>query len=230
MSEYKPKDVFLGVIDLFAVLLPGAVLCFFFVDTVEERLLAPPLGIAGHAEVWAAFLVASYLLGHFLSLVGGFALDKVYDRIRPFLKDAPERYDAGTPSLQKRARGALAGLLGDAYVEKIDSAVKWSTAFIAVARPDLSTELQRKEADQKLFRSLAIALAVAYVRLALRGEPASARALACLALIALALWRFVDQRMKYSHLCYWYVIALIKAKQAGLVAEPTRPAAESAAE
>jgi len=208
VSAYKPKDLFLGVMDLFAVLLPGAVACFLFADLAARRLPLPD----EHASRWVIFIVASYLIGHLLSLIGGAALDRLYDALR-FLFTSRKGQQFGR-GLQKRARDVLDKLLGDAY-DKDDSAVKWSSAFIAVARPGLLHELERKEADQKMFRGLAIALAAAVVRYAVDGNGWLAGA--CGVFFALSLWRFFDQRKKYSYLNYWYLIALTTAKEKGLL-------------
>ncbi len=107
----KPKDAFVGVIDLFAILLPGAVLTF-----VAQRVLSP-LALMVDASVlspfkleheagWVAFFAASYLLGHLLFSASA-KLDTLYDK---------ERED------HKPALTLLATQVRDRY---LDRAKKW---------------------------------------------------------------------------------------------------------
>lgn len=75
--NFEPQK-FIGVIDLFAVLLPGAVLTFFLKDSLWQLLGYKP----GSYEVFI-FLIVSYLLGHFNLLIGAAALDeRVYDPVK----------------------------------------------------------------------------------------------------------------------------------------------------
>jgi hypothetical protein len=71
----KPSDFFIGVVDFFAVLLPGAALVY----------LLKPLMISGIAKVWlpatptqgwVMFLVLAYIAGHLLHALGSWLLDK----------------------------------------------------------------------------------------------------------------------------------------------------------
>jgi hypothetical protein len=200
----KPKDLFLGVMDLFAILLPGAVLGFFFVDLVEQPLLGDH---PSHVTEWVAFVVASYVLGHFLSLLGSYVLDALYDKLKGRFFE-PERRE----SLFKRSLVELKKL---DIVD--DSALKWAISVIAVSRPELMPDLERKEADQKLFRSLAIAFTAATVRFAVAGRWHFVAAGAIL--IWLSLWRYMNARVKYTNLANWHFISLVKCQKAGLLSE-----------
>src|SRR5262249_1798853 len=74
----KPSDFFIGVIDFFGILVPGAVLLFLDGHWLQRALnLHLP---SGRVEQWAVFLVGSYVLGHFL-LGAGVPLNRVL-RIR----------------------------------------------------------------------------------------------------------------------------------------------------
>lgn len=79
----EPQRFHIGLIDLFAILLPGALLVYALKGDVEPWLASqgypPPTGTV---ERWAAFLFASYLVGHFIFLIGSWALDGIDGRIR----------------------------------------------------------------------------------------------------------------------------------------------------
>jgi hypothetical protein len=101
----KPGDFFVGVTDLFSVLLPGAVVSF--VAMRAEQSLNPPADLFGLLELkdaagYTAFLVSSFLLGHLVDMVGASVLDSVYDLLyadfmrcrtgfRSWLKGIPRR-------------------------------------------------------------------------------------------------------------------------------------------
>jgi hypothetical protein len=75
---FEPQKFFIGVIDLFSVLLPGAVLTFLLKGPLWQLLGYKP----GSDEV-VIFLVVSYLLGHFIFLIGSAVLDdRIYDPVK----------------------------------------------------------------------------------------------------------------------------------------------------
>jgi hypothetical protein len=86
----KPADFLMGVVDFFAVLLPGAVAAFFSIGAAlgyvraHHEVFGPvPDNIWADARGWVAFALASYMLGQIIYLLGSF-LDWVYDLVRKF--------------------------------------------------------------------------------------------------------------------------------------------------
>lgn len=65
---YKPGDFFIGVIDFFGILVPGAVLLY-----LQGKSLVQLVGLKlpdDQAAQWVAFAVGSYVLGNFLLWFG----------------------------------------------------------------------------------------------------------------------------------------------------------------
>lgn len=78
----KPSDVFVGVIDFFSTLVPGAIATFFLITTRWYQLpVGWPYIERGSPEGWAVFLVSAYVLGHLIAAVGSSLLDPLYDRV-----------------------------------------------------------------------------------------------------------------------------------------------------
>lgn len=78
--DYKPGDLFISVIDFFAVILPGALFSFLFLD-YRYYIFGPVFPEVGEgAPSWVAFIFASYMFGHFIFAVGSLFLDPFYDR------------------------------------------------------------------------------------------------------------------------------------------------------
>lgn len=242
---YEPQKFFIGVIDLFSVLLPGAVLTYFLKSPLWKVLVCKDSLwqiLSGHgcvqpyptgSESVAIFLITSYLLGHFIFLLGSALLDDpIYDPV----KDA-----SFTAQIARLAKGdalspAWARLLAKIFIKdsvqpvrqviKIKeyylgplnasfaiNAFQWAKAQLALAHPEAIASVQRFEADSKFFRSLFVVLCVilpwglATHRYALAG--------ACLPLLALAFWRYIDQRLKATNQAYWYIITLESQRKDG---------------
>lgn len=89
----KPSDFFLGVTDLFSVLLPGAALTYVLarleLHEVELGRMNDGLGLlhwSANTSGYVAFLVLSYLVGHGTDMLGSVALDGLYDITYAHLK------------------------------------------------------------------------------------------------------------------------------------------------
>jgi hypothetical protein len=78
----KPSDFFVGVTDLFSIILPGAALTFVLLKVEEaKRLDVLSLRSLGRTPSgYIAFFVTAYLLGHLTDMVGATILDWTYDR------------------------------------------------------------------------------------------------------------------------------------------------------
>lgn len=79
----EPQKFYIRLLDFFSVLLPGALLTYLLKNYMGPKLLDHSYSELVGAERWIAFLFCSYLLGHFIFLLGSRVLDDhVYDRIR----------------------------------------------------------------------------------------------------------------------------------------------------
>lgn len=67
--------------DFFSILLPGALLAYLLMGEVGPVVLGDRYATLDGAEAWAAFLFASYLLGHLVFLLCSW-LDGIYDWLR----------------------------------------------------------------------------------------------------------------------------------------------------
>src|SRR5262245_15856286 len=90
--NFKPSDLFIGVIDFFSVILPGAMVTYYLKGLVYNDIfgpgkILPPLQTP--VEKWIAFLIATLIVGNIIFLVASFLLDKlVYDKLlrKPFFE------------------------------------------------------------------------------------------------------------------------------------------------
>lgn len=239
---FEPQKFFIGVIDFFSVLLPGAVLTFFLKGPLWRLLEYKP----GSDEI-AIFLIVSYLLGHFIFLIGAALLDdRIYDPVKAAtLAEQVTRMVKGqelSPSWARllakiviknsSARPVRQAVkIKEYYLDPLDAsasinAFQWAKAQLALDHPEALASVQRFEADSKFFRSLFVVLCIVFpVNLWMHRHSHAAPFLLLLMafLLFLAFWRYFDQRGKATNQAYWYVITLESQRKDGYRSTATIP-------
>jgi len=226
----KPGDLFIGVIDFFAVLVPGVIAAALIVVADDKPLQADILFLSGLA-------IAGWVLGHVLHGIGSFLDPLVYDRLfRPQdtsdletanqnpaerSKDSPSwshRYLHKNDDLYRLAkemtdvpegksrRAANSDVPGGMY--------QWARTWLDSHSPEVTANLDRLEADSKLFRSLVVLCLIAIpvligVAIATSGGW-TVRRIASIVIafagVLFSLWRYCDLRNKMIRRCYLYYV------------------------
>ena len=75
----EPQKFFIGLVDFFSILMPGAMLAYLGKDWVAVKFGMKQGFPLDGAEAGVVFLFASYLLGHFAFLLSSTLDDFVYD-------------------------------------------------------------------------------------------------------------------------------------------------------
>lgn len=226
--NFEPQKFFIGLMEFFSILLPGAVLTYLLGTELGSYIVgAGALQKMPGAEKVAVFLIASYLWGHLLFLIGAWLDEFPYDWVR-------RRYTLNKQITCLALRGTLlpigariliwsifkqeqdiavdrAGkikeqLLAGLAAEKSINTFQWSKAFLAKEHPDSLALVHRFEADSKFFRSFVVALLFLASYWGLHERVALG--VTALVLIVPALWRYMDQRYKATNQAYWSVITL----------------------
>lgn len=198
----KPGDFLLGVLDVFAILLPGALATWLVLHYIPPSALRDALsfgaeGPGGRTDPneWvavAAFVIASYVLGHFVFMFGS-GLDTSYDHWRKRAK--PTTRDATFRAANALQKSLTPNLVGGEW-----TTLKWARAYIEVKAQHARVEIDRLEADQKFFRSLVV-IGVAFAAHFLL-HAALFAGLVAIAMAALAYRRYIDRRWKMTELTY----------------------------
>ena len=225
----EPQKFFIGVIDLFSVLMPGALVAYVIKFEARQAGLPAPTDTIAGTESWVVFVFASYLLGHLVFLLGA-TIDSAYEVLRSGTElGQTTRLAKGkrlSSSWLRRAARALFSKHADAALvqalrmkvrslrrlsaEGSINTFQWCKARLSKEHPDGLAAVQRFEADSKFFRSFVVvltALAILYAstdRLPLAG--------ACLTALVFALWRYQEQRFKATQQAYWFVLTLESMK------------------
>lgn len=204
----EPGSFYLGVIDVFSIMLPGALLAYFLPDFIDTGVLWSLLLRPGkEIHEWLMFLFPSYLFGHIVFLVSSF-LDKLYDDlIRPC-------YYPEIGQIEYSAAEVIKGkAIGEDYARAIKT-FQWAKALLVMEHPEASAEVARLEAASKFFRSLVVVFAVLallniFALLCTIGEKGSGYAiLVLLILMGLSLWRYAERRHKSVKQASWFVITM----------------------
>jgi 8-oxo-dGTP pyrophosphatase MutT (NUDIX family) len=236
----EPQKFFVGVVDLFAILMPGALLAY--IAKAGTPITFGGLTALGGTEGWAVFLFASYLLGHMIFLIGSW-LDFAYDGLRRCTDRGQLERLAEGKSRRNRFVRWLARVLfkkgPDAAVDRVlrfkeraletvfadgtVNAFQWCKARLTKELPEGLAAVQRFEADSKFFRSFVIVLPA----LALLDFQIHWWALVPILIAAelLALWRYVEQRFKATQQAYWYIVTIESTKEK-VVTPGRRPRAD----
>src|SRR5215467_14803282 len=104
----KPSDFFIGVVDFFAILLPGAAFVYLFRPFLIDDV---PIGWlpTTSTQSWVLFLVLAYIVGHLLHALGSQLLnDYVYQKfylpkMRPYHARAAKLVDDSSLANDKDA-------------------------------------------------------------------------------------------------------------------------------
>ena len=240
--DFDPQKLFIGLMDFFSILLPGALLTYLLMDQVGPVLLAERYGKLAGAEGWAAFLFASYLFGHLIFLLGSW-LDEFYDWARGYTLNVQIRrlalrdkllpwplrlglwavFRSESDHAAHRTEQVKKRLLSSLQADRAVNTFQWCKVWLNVESQPCLQAVQRLEADSKFFRSFVVVLAVVLITWPWHHPDSPLLALGVAALLLLALWRYMEQRWKATNLAYWSVLTLT-ARQAELTfPEPGPP-------
>jgi 8-oxo-dGTP pyrophosphatase MutT (NUDIX family) len=189
-----------------------------------DRDLVP---IPAHSDEQCGVVCSGYLLGHLVFLLGSW-LDEFYDWARRYTLNTQIVLLARRDRLLPWLVGALIWMvfkvernlpvnravkikelaLGSLDAKDSINTFQWCKALLNVESPPSLAVVQRMEADSKFFRSFAVVLVLILLiwpwqhRWPIAGVPV------LLALLLLALWRYMEQRFKSINQTYWSVITL----------------------
>lgn len=234
--DLKPSDFFIGVIDFFAVILPGAVVTYFLKGLLYARYFGegnPFPSPQGEVQGAIVFVTVTYVIGNLLFVLGSLLLDKlVYDKLlrRFFEKNFDLSYHTATAIrdqylsselwiselvAQKRLKEKSIQAVYMASKREIINTFKWARHYLTVKDAEALVEIKKLEADSKFFRSLVVAFII--VGAVLLSQRHWTNGALCFALSLASLYRYGDLRYKSTETAYETIVTLEHlVKPAGL--------------
>jgi hypothetical protein len=233
----KPGELFIGVVDFFAVLVPGVIAAALIVKAMRVTPQTDMFFISG-------LVIVGWVLGHALYGIGSFLDPLLYDPLfRPRDVVAEEPVEQSRFPMLTRVRSWIRGYLHkNDHLYRLakemtdvpelqnrqaaDSVVpggiyQWARAWLNSHSPEATAHLDRIEADSKLFRSLAVLFLIgipvliafpALIELPpqwkVPAHPQRALILFSVAGVLFSLWRYCDLRNKMVRRCYLHYVQL----------------------
>ncbi|WP_293907675.1 hypothetical protein [Phenylobacterium sp.] len=207
----KPGDFYVGVVELFAVLLPGALLMAALLLTLVPLVPAPFDGRVSVQAQWVAFAFGAYALGAFVFPVASLIDDRYYNpyRERRWPKADDHAYAWATDLRQRYFHQPQA-----ARDDIPMNTFAWAKAVLMLHAPGAFNDVQRFEAESKFFRSLVVVLPVvgglAMIQGVLDGAPGLVvgAPIVALVLARLSFHRYAERRHKSTEWAYRYLVTL----------------------
>jgi hypothetical protein len=212
----KPSDFFIGVLEFFAILLPGACLTYLIQPFIIKS--APVSWLpSDKTQGWIVFLVLAYVAGHLMHAVGSWILDDyVYGRFYvPRWRSAHSRaakwankHDSS--NLRKDSKAAQTLLARVYFTNKVNpegtNFYDWCLSEVRMKSPAGAAEVDRLQADSKFFRSMVLVFLVATLISILNGL--LWLSIGFIALTIFAVWRFCNLRWTATKRVYEYFLIL----------------------
>ncbi len=192
----KPGDLFVGVIELFSIVLPGGLLTFvlfqkFHVFFLEGVALSPN-------QYWAAFLFFSYLSGHIIFMIGA-RIDVIYNFHRrernPFVNESGFMC---TSAIKKK-------FLSEKECKSVNN-YQWAISVLISFCPGAMKEIDQLVASSKFFRSLLVIIPLISGVFLL--DHHYLHALIVMSGTVPCYLRYYDQRLKSTTRAYQYIVML----------------------
>jgi hypothetical protein len=226
----KPSSFFIGVVDFFAAFLPGLVVVGVFVTLAGVG--ASALGPFAESSEAAALLLfgGAYLVGALLNALASRVLDAIFERYQsagPRPGNAPPENSEWR--LIDRVNEELARERVNVPLAKPANPYPLVRSYLHLALPRTATEVDRFEAEQKLFRTTTVGAFLVAVTLTARVvDDPSLRTVSQIGGIALALGitalayeRYVELRKKTIRRAYHYFLMRAVASAEPRAAEPS---------
>ncbi len=210
----KPSEFFVGVLDFFAILLPGAIATAILSQRLGSYIVGPlipaPVNESGS---WVVFLICAYFVGHIIFLVGSY-IDPLYDALRQRLNPY------GNTSAYRCAMRARDSLIDEAERTALNT-FQWARSVLLAKSPAAAEDVHRLEADSKFFRSLMIVCALSSAVFFTGGR--IVEGLVAMVLVLPCFARYYERRLKSTTQAYIHVVTLYRLGGLGSAAMERHP-------
>ena len=222
--DIKPQAFFIGVVDFFSVLLPGALLTYFLMGMFYDSFFGVGKTFPAPTDInvkWIIFLLITYTIGNIIYMLASF-LDASYNRtLRKKVFQSPYdlsyktahsihgkyiNVDASLIELieeQQFTQDQCKNILSNPKRE-IFNTIRWAQHFLLFNKPEALADIKRIEADSKFFRSLVITFLLIAFMLLIKTNFIEASVFIILS--ALCYYRYGDLRFKATEKTYEMII------------------------
>ncbi|KAA3637482.1 MAG: hypothetical protein DWQ02_06695 [Bacteroidetes bacterium] len=199
--NFKPNNFYIGIIDLFAIILPGAI-ATLVIYPFWQKEIDLFLESSGNKDFYSAFrlILSSYLLVHIISQISSYLDRSVYDR----LKNNRFKNDSRLNAVKEIRKASYNHNLKNSLLNTFS----WANFKLIKELPLAAEEIERYTADSKFFRGLFVILFLLIFVFAQKGN--WGMSVVCFLLAAFSMVRYFRKRRKATETAYKYVIFLEK--------------------
>lgn len=186
--KFSPNNFYIGIIDLFAIFLPGSLVAltlYYYKHAQAEAFLRT----SGQSDFFSGFvlLFASYLFGHIISQASAYLDKYLYDKV----KDKLYKNQTLLNQVKKVRTDVYHNTPEDM---NLVSTYEWAELKLQKELPQVVQEAERYIADSKFFRSLLLILFVlGFILLFNKNYSLS---VSCFLIAAFSLIRYFHKRQK----------------------------------
>jgi len=206
----KRGDFYASIVDLFAVILPGSVATALLLASANNNIPREAFSLPDSAVgQWFAFIVASYLLGQVVFLLGSF-LDGLFDHLRKW------RLEHGAISAidNDQLFFAVQILKNKTFDDELTPVplnnFQWAKSVLVQKDQHAIAEVNRLEADSKFFRSLCVVSFLAIFIVGIKSNDLIGLILIVITLMCFL--RYYERRLKSNTLAYLHLLTLHRLK------------------
>ncbi|MDX2072072.1 MAG: hypothetical protein SFV55_26800 [Haliscomenobacter sp.] len=198
--DFKPSNLYISLVDLFAILLPGAIAALVIYH-FNQSAINGFLDVGKDNKAFFSgfvLLFGSYLLGHIISQISAYLDDWVYDPLKDkVFKDH---------KCVKKVMEIRANRYGNEMTPVYVNSYKWSVFKLQKEYPDAAAEVERYMADSKFFRGLFVIMVILGFVFLFQSVIKAKIVLACFLLAAFSMVRYFKKRRKSTETAYQYII------------------------
>lgn len=194
----KPNDFYIGLVEFFAVFLPG-IIFLLFIHLVFKEDINKEINLQSNTGVMVmALFISSYLAGNIIFQLASF-LDELYDKTKKYLFKDNSRLEKA-----KEIRKANSAQLPN---DKLLNNYEYARACLMQELPATIGIIDRYMADSKFFRSLILLMLISYILCRVKHAEVWIE-LTCLGLFFFSIYLFFTKRGKATETAYKYLIFL----------------------
>ncbi|MBI5558047.1 MAG: hypothetical protein HY885_10440 [Deltaproteobacteria bacterium] len=206
--KYSLSDLFIGVVDIFVIFLPGGLLIAVLLHGFPE--LKVNTAIPGdEAGKWLLFLALSFILGHFISMAGAALEDWEWQK-----KGIVSAKDDVSPELREEAGSIVKEAIPPRLVEE-ENVRRWAAVLL---RKDEQSRrvVERIDADRRFFRNFRVLMVFSFILFLIPADGSSIKraflVAGSLLFLVLAHLRYRGQDKKFTKTVFETIVANRPAK------------------
>lgn len=204
--NFKPSNFYIGIIDLFAILLPGAIVSLIIYHTNWLGIKSWLVSQESYGSFYSSFLflLSAYLLGHIISQLSAYIDKWVYDNLNGSLVYDSKKAKRNVTEVKRIRKDIYQDYSGTKHLNTFE----WSKNKLLKEQPAILDDIERYIADSKFFRSLILIFPI--LAGVLFNNSQKTLGWICLGLMAFSVVRYFHKRRKATETAYKSVIFLDK--------------------